>query len=484
MRACICPNCGAQLKIIDDDREFMFCEYCGARIDLVDRRTVHTEHIIDDAKIKDAEAKIKSAENASRIINIFAAPVEEKQRQAEFERQRQLEADRREYERELRKEQERRENNEAIEDGCAAAMGGCLVKCVKHPIIACIIIFLLLGSCMGSESSSASSTASSSAETVSSSTIRDVSVVSDSEIPASSESKISESALSVSSEEVSASSVQLLPAASRKLIQSFSYQYAFLHTGDSGSQHYWLLDTTNHIACAINTYTSTAYLFSLSSNDFSGNVTIDLGNTAFILHSNTLSKGLSVKYGDEGSYYFYTSLMDSALSTLASIQTYYDLRSITDLSSIPLSDGIRSNGTVSVSTNSVSSSSSTPSKPSPSLDYTPSHKDTNYDDAYALRNPSYTNYCLISYEDKIVRSFTYGNGSKEAYVGHITGGSKSKGLTVHYNYNGGWDETIRISGSHLILVDTDGAEYTFNLSPLSPVRDIYTNGDYRDISGS
>ena len=92
MRACKCPNCGANLKVTDDDREFMYCEYCGARIDLADRRTVHTEHIIDDAKIKNAE-------NVSRIVNIFAAPVEERQRQKEFERQRQAEAERREYER-------------------------------------------------------------------------------------------------------------------------------------------------------------------------------------------------------------------------------------------------------------------------------------------------------------------------------------------------------------------------------------------------
>ena len=100
MRACKCPNCGANLKVTDDDREFMYCEYCGARIDLADRRTVHTEHIIDDAKIKNAE-------NVSRIVNIFAAPVEERQRQKEFERQRQAEAERREYERQKQKEADR-----------------------------------------------------------------------------------------------------------------------------------------------------------------------------------------------------------------------------------------------------------------------------------------------------------------------------------------------------------------------------------------
>ena len=90
MRACKCPNCGAQLKVIDDDREFMFCEYCGTRVDLADYRTVHTEHIIDEAKVKDAEAKIKNAEAKakhaeakmkkaeafSRFADAFASPFE------------------------------------------------------------------------------------------------------------------------------------------------------------------------------------------------------------------------------------------------------------------------------------------------------------------------------------------------------------------------------------------------------------------------
>ena len=157
MRACKCPNCGANLSFDDTSRDYAFCEYCGAKIDLMDKRTYHTEHIID-------EAKIKNAENISRIVNIFAAPVEEKQRQKEFERQQQAEAARREYERQKRKDEEARENREAMEDGCAAAMSGCLVKCAKHPIIALVIAIAMLGSCMGSDSSSSSSSSSTSSK--------------------------------------------------------------------------------------------------------------------------------------------------------------------------------------------------------------------------------------------------------------------------------------------------------------------------------
>lgn len=99
MRACKCPNCGANLSVIDDDREFMFCEYCGVRVDLVDQRTVHTEHFVDDAevkraeaKIKSAEAKVKKAEAFSNIADAFASPFRAAQdrRLAEESRERQL----------------------------------------------------------------------------------------------------------------------------------------------------------------------------------------------------------------------------------------------------------------------------------------------------------------------------------------------------------------------------------------------------------
>lgn len=158
MRACKCPNCGANLNFDETPNNYVFCQYCGTKIDLLDQRTMHTEHIIDDAKIKESEAKMKNAESMSRIVNIFAAPVEEKQRQAEFERQRQLEAERREYKRRERKEAERRADREAMADGCAAVIGKLLVKCVKHPIIALLILCALFGSIKPATNHSSSAT--------------------------------------------------------------------------------------------------------------------------------------------------------------------------------------------------------------------------------------------------------------------------------------------------------------------------------------
>lgn len=48
-----CPSCGAELTVKDDNRDFMFCEYCGTKVDLIDTRIEH--HIVDEARIIEAE---------------------------------------------------------------------------------------------------------------------------------------------------------------------------------------------------------------------------------------------------------------------------------------------------------------------------------------------------------------------------------------------------------------------------------------------
>ncbi|MBR3768583.1 MAG: hypothetical protein IKL10_10165 [Clostridia bacterium] len=55
MRSCYCPNCGATLKFEDSNRDFGFCQYCGAKIMLDDYRSTH--RIVDEAKIKESETK-------------------------------------------------------------------------------------------------------------------------------------------------------------------------------------------------------------------------------------------------------------------------------------------------------------------------------------------------------------------------------------------------------------------------------------------
>ena len=53
MRACFCPNCGASLKFEDDNRDFGFCQFCGAKIMLDDYRSTH--RVVDEARIHEDE---------------------------------------------------------------------------------------------------------------------------------------------------------------------------------------------------------------------------------------------------------------------------------------------------------------------------------------------------------------------------------------------------------------------------------------------
>lgn len=55
MRTANCPNCNANLSVSDMEREFCFCEYCGAKVMLDDFRS--TQRIVDEAKIKQVESE-------------------------------------------------------------------------------------------------------------------------------------------------------------------------------------------------------------------------------------------------------------------------------------------------------------------------------------------------------------------------------------------------------------------------------------------
>lgn len=151
MRACKCPNCGANLKA-DDDREFMFCEFCGTRVDLVDYRTVHTEHIIDEAKVKDAEARIKTAEAKakhaeafSHIADAFASPFEaaRDKRLAEEAMERQLKEEAR-----IRREKAK-EANAHFKLGLLTLTGKAFQYIGKYPKETLTAFAIILAICFG-----------------------------------------------------------------------------------------------------------------------------------------------------------------------------------------------------------------------------------------------------------------------------------------------------------------------------------------------
>ena len=90
----ICPACGAQL--LAENQNQVICPCCGAKVKININvnynysKSEHIERIVD-------EAKSKNADNLSRVINIFATPVEEyraakdHQRRMEEQQQRMIE---------------------------------------------------------------------------------------------------------------------------------------------------------------------------------------------------------------------------------------------------------------------------------------------------------------------------------------------------------------------------------------------------------
>ena len=58
-----CTNCGAELDI-DPDRKQVFCSYCGTKL-IIDDEVIHiTNRIVDEARLKEAEVRMKELEYA------------------------------------------------------------------------------------------------------------------------------------------------------------------------------------------------------------------------------------------------------------------------------------------------------------------------------------------------------------------------------------------------------------------------------------
>ena len=65
-----CPGCGADLTVKDDNREFMFCEYCGTKVRLDDYQETH--RYVNEAEVKKVEA--------AREIELRKMEIEEQKR--------------------------------------------------------------------------------------------------------------------------------------------------------------------------------------------------------------------------------------------------------------------------------------------------------------------------------------------------------------------------------------------------------------------
>ena len=107
-----CTNCGAELEL-DADRKQAFCSYCGAKLYIDDESIQITNRIIDEARLKEAEVRLKELEY--------------------------------EHEREIREETIRREQKKSYRITIAAFLGILLIILMFEPLRPLSIAVLVIG---------------------------------------------------------------------------------------------------------------------------------------------------------------------------------------------------------------------------------------------------------------------------------------------------------------------------------------------------
>lgn len=129
-----CPKCGKSLTVNSDDGDMIFCEYCGTKVNINVNfnfnynysKSEHTEHIVDDAKIKQAE-------NTSRVINIFAHPFEARQRAKEEQKRKADEAARKQEEALRQAQEDARIRQEQLINGIKKLFYRAFNLCKTYP---------------------------------------------------------------------------------------------------------------------------------------------------------------------------------------------------------------------------------------------------------------------------------------------------------------------------------------------------------------
>ena len=156
-----CPKCGAKILLEDANAKVVQCVSCGAQVRVNINvnynysKSEHTEHIVDDAKIKQAQ-------NVDRVINLFASPIEERRAKKKAEEERiQREADQAER---ICKEQEAKDAEEqrAYEEWASAQhekharqAGRAIAKAINYyranerKILISVVLIVALLACRG-----------------------------------------------------------------------------------------------------------------------------------------------------------------------------------------------------------------------------------------------------------------------------------------------------------------------------------------------
>ena len=434
-----CPECGAKLLAEDTSVDSATCPYCGAQVranvnvnyNFNYSKSEHTEHIVDDAKIK-------AAENASRVIDLFASPIEERRakKKAEEERiQREAEeADR------LRKEQEARDAEEARiykewastqrekharQTGRAIAKGINYYKANKKK---CLIAFALVIALLAG-------------------------------------GNIYSSASKRHAQELAAHRAELARLEEERIANS-------------------------HLAMG------EVKMPDISRSGDYRNVVKQLKNAGFI-NVNAVGKGDLllgildtendiIEITVDGAPEFETDIwyaMDVPI--VITYHSFYSSQSVSSTvqvsASKPAAESTVPDTASQAATQEVAASSATMSEKVVTTEEMELLMDSIADDiAYVRKSGGYSTYCYISPSQGKVWTFSKGNGSQEAYVGHITDGTRLTTYTVHYRYDPGWDEIITFNDKSMVITDAYGYETTFTKTDAETVKNLY-DAEYTDI---
>lgn len=434
-----CPECGAKLLAEDTSVDSATCPYCGAQVrvnvnvnyNFNYSKSEHTKHIVDDAKIK-------AAENASRVIDLFASPIEERRAKKKAEEER-IQREAEEAER-LRKEQEVRDAEEArVYEEWASAQrkkharqaGRAIAKGInyykankKNCLIAfALIIALLVGGNIYSSASKkhAQELAAHRAE-----------------LARLEEERIANSHLAMG--EVKMPDISRYGDYRNVAKQLKDAGFINVDTVGKGDLLLGILDTENDII----------------------EITVD-GAPEFetdIWYA--MDVPIVITY-----HSFYSS--QSASST------------VQVSASEPAAESAVPDTASQAATQEVAASSATTSEKVVTTEEMELLMDLIADDiAYVRKSGGYSTYCYISPSQGKVWTFSKGNGSQEAYVGHITDGTRLTTYTVHYRYDPGWDEIITFNDESMVITDAYGYETTFTKTDAETVKNLY-DAEYTDI---
>lgn len=517
-----CPKCGAKILLEDANAKVIQCASCGAQVRVNINvnynysKSEYTEHIVDDAKIKAAEA-------ANRFVGIFASPFEEHRAKKEHQRRMDEEARRAQEEQAREWRRQAHENAQRRAKWCEENVPKAAHYAVDHKqeillaIIVVILLFLSIGGFLlklsdrnakRAADSLAARTAAGEVQLPASSfsgdyrtALRDLKNAGFTNISAegagdlylgflNKENDIIEVTvdgapdfaqgdwypndvpivISYHSFSKSPSDSQAATSiAAAAISESEDVCYGIRY--DDHIECYWITPSEKLVR-------NFTYYDNGAVIGFLGHITSGSLNESLQIHFNYLFGDIdgmdeTLVITEDG---LVVTETDGSSTTYPSQYTVESVRDIYRGRYADLPEGINVADYFAEQAASEASASSTAdlSASSYGVGLTTDALDraVTYEMAYVLDHGSYSTCYYIDFPNDRIYYFSYGNGDETAMVAHITSGNYEKGITVHYKYAPGWDETMTFSDGSMTLTDAYGTRYTFSEADPSKIKRI------------